>query len=102
MEGFGIFDAVGEAIEDIKVDSRVGYVMGPPAVCANQRVYPVERLVILPNDISDMQAAGKLLKWLTVSYLIYRYIRFRPARWSCYIPQRAALAQHYMRAHFLA
>jgi len=72
MEGVGVVDAVGEGVDDALVGSRVGYVMGPPGSYAEQRVYPAERLIPLPDDISDTQAAGMLLKGLTVSYLIHR------------------------------
>ena len=72
MEGVGVVDAVGEGVDTVKVGSRVGYVMGPPGSYAEQRVYPAERLIPLPDDINDTQAAGMLLKGLTVSYLIRR------------------------------
>lgn len=72
MEGVGVIDAVGEGVDSVKVGDRVGYVMGPPGSYAEQRVYPAERLIPLPDDISDTQAAGMLLKGLTVSYLIRR------------------------------
>ena len=72
MEGVGIIDAIGDGVEGVKVGDRVGYVMGPPGSYAEQRVYPAERLIPLPADINDTQAAGMLLKGLTVSYLIHR------------------------------
>ena len=72
MEGVGIVDAVGAGVDAVKVGDRVGYVMGPPGSYAEQRVYPAERLIPLPDDISDTQAAGMLLKGLTVSYLTRR------------------------------
>ncbi len=72
MEGVGVVDAIGDGVEDVKVGDRVGYVMGPPGSYAEQRTYPAERLIPLPDDISDTQAAGMLLKGLTVSYLIHR------------------------------
>ena len=44
--------------------------MGPPGSYAESRLYPAERLIKLPDYISDSQAAAILLKGLTVSYLI--------------------------------
>ena len=67
MEGVGIVEAIGEGVDHVKVGSRVGYVMGPPGSYAEERVYPAERLIPLPDDVSDTQAAGMLLKGLTVS-----------------------------------
>ena len=72
MEGVGVVDAIGEGVDTVEVGSRVGYVMGPPGSYSEQRVYPAERLIPLPDDVSDTQAAGMLLKGLTVSYLIRR------------------------------
>ena len=77
MEGVGVVDAVGEGVDTVKVGERVGYVMGPPGSYAEQRVYPAERLIPLPDDINDTQAAGMLLKGLTVSYLIRRTYKVR-------------------------
>ena len=72
MEGVGIVDAIGDGVTDVKVGDRVAYVMGPPGAYAEERVYPAERLVPLPDDISDEQSAGMMLKGLTVSYLVRR------------------------------
>lgn len=70
MEGVGVVDSIGEDVENVKVGDRVGYVMGPPGSYAESRLYPAERLIKLPDYISDSQAAAILLKGLTVSYLI--------------------------------
>jgi len=70
MEGVGLVDTIGEDVENVKVGDRVGYVMGPPGSYAESRLYPAERLIKLPDYISDSQAAAILLKGLTVSYLI--------------------------------
>ena len=70
MEGVGVVDTIGDDVENVKVGDRVGYVMGPPGSYAESRLYPAERLIKLPDYISDSQAAAILLKGLTVSYLI--------------------------------
>lgn len=70
MEGAGVVEAVGEGVENVKVGDRVGYVMGPAGSYAESRLYPADRLIKLPDDISDSQAAAVMLKGLTVSYLI--------------------------------
>jgi NADPH2:quinone reductase len=72
MEAAGIVDAVGEGVDSVKPGDRVAYVMGPPGAYAETRVYPAWRLVPLPDDITDEQAAGMMLKGLTVSYLLRR------------------------------
>lgn len=72
MEAAGVVEAVGDGVETVKVGDRVGYVMGTPGAYAEERIYPAERLIPLPDDISDEQAAGSMLKGLTVSYLVRR------------------------------
>ena len=69
MEGVGVV-TIGEDLVNVKVGDRVGYVMGPPGSYAESRLYPADRLIKLPDYISDSQAAAILLKGLTVSYLI--------------------------------
>jgi NADPH2:quinone reductase len=70
MEGVGVVETIGEDVVNVKVGDRVGYVMGPPGSYAESRLYPADRLIKLPDYISDSQAAAILLKGLTVSYLI--------------------------------
>ena len=70
MEAVGVVEATGAGVTNVGVGDRVGYVMGPPGSYAEGRLYPASRLIALPGDISDQQAAGMLLKGLTASYLI--------------------------------
>ena len=72
MEGVGVVESIGEGVENVKVGDRIGYVMGPPGSYAESRLYPADRLITLPDYLSDLQAAASLLKGLTVSYLINR------------------------------
>lgn len=72
MEAAGVVEAVGDGVTVVKPGDRVGYVMGPAGAYAEARCYPAERLIPLPADIADEQAAGMMLKGLTVSYLIRR------------------------------
>ena len=70
MEGVGVVEETGDAVENVKEGDRVGYVMGQAGSYAESRVYPANRLIKLPDDVTDSQAAAVLLKGLTVSYLI--------------------------------
>jgi NADPH2:quinone reductase len=72
MEAVGVVEAIGDGVDNVKVGDRVGYVMGPPGAYAEMRVYPAARLIALPDDISDQQAAAMMLKGLTASYLIQK------------------------------
>jgi NADPH2:quinone reductase len=69
-EGAGIVEAVGGGVTDIKVGDRVAYCGGPPGAYAEVRVLPADRLVKLPDGISERTAATLMLKGLTVQYLL--------------------------------
>src|SRR3984893_9665191 len=70
-------EAAGEVVEvgsgggDSKRGDRVAYVQGPGCYTA-ERVVPADRAVKLPANISYEQAAGMMLKGLTVQYLVRR------------------------------
>ena len=72
MEAVGKILDLGENVQNFKLGDRVGYVMGQPGSYVEQRTFPSERLIKLPENISDETAAAMLLKGLTVSYLINR------------------------------
>jgi NADPH2:quinone reductase len=70
-EGAGEVTAVGPGVSDIKVGDRVAYVVGLGGYAA-ERLLPAERVVKLPDNISYEQAAGMMLKGMTVQYLLNR------------------------------
>jgi len=72
MEAVGVVEALGDGVDHVAAGDRVGYVMGPPGAYAEQRNYPAERLIPLPDDIADETAAAMLLKGLTAAYLVKR------------------------------
>ncbi len=69
-EGAGVVEAVGPGVTDLKKGDRVAYTGLPGSYC-ELRVVPADRLVKLPQGISDEQAASMMLKGLTVHYLIH-------------------------------
>ena len=69
-EAAGVVEAVGSGVTDLKAGERVTYTGLVGAYC-EQRLVPADRLVKLPKEISDEQAASMLLKGLTVHYLIF-------------------------------
>ena len=69
-EAAGVVDAVGSGVTDLKVGDRVAYTGLPGSYC-EARVVPADRMVKLPEGISDEQAASMMLKGLTVHYLIH-------------------------------
>src|ERR1043166_4645438 len=72
LEGAGVVEQVGTGVADLKVGDRVAYAGPPMGAYAEARVMPAERLVKVPESISDQQAAGMMLKGLTAWYLIRR------------------------------
>lgn len=70
-ESAGEIIAVGPGVTDLKVGDRVGYV-GPLGGYAAERVFNADRAVKLPDNISYEQAAGMMLKGMTVQYLLNR------------------------------
>ncbi|MSQ49173.1 MAG: quinone oxidoreductase [Betaproteobacteria bacterium] len=69
-EAAGVVEAVGAGVTDLKVGDRVAYTGLPGSYC-EARIVPADRMVKLPQGISDEQAASMMLKGLTVHYLIY-------------------------------
>ena len=69
-EGAGVVEAVGAGVTDLKAGDRVTYTGLPGSYC-EQRLVPADRLVKLPQGITEEQAASMLLKGLTVHYLIF-------------------------------
>lgn len=68
---------VGEGVDWVRPGDRVAYA-GPLGAYAQQRVIPADRLVIIPDGISDEQAAGMMLKGMTVEYLLRRTYPVKP------------------------
>src|SRR6188474_304782 len=69
-EGAGVVDAVGAGVTEVKAGDHVTYTGLPGSYCET-RLVPADRVVKLPQGISDEQAASMLLKGLTVHYLIF-------------------------------
>src|SRR3954453_4510471 len=70
-EGAGEVVAVGSGVTEVKVGDRVGYTSALGSYAA-ERIMPADRLVKLPDQISFEQAAGMMLKGMTVEYLLNR------------------------------
>jgi NADPH2:quinone reductase len=68
-EGAGIVEAVGPGVNDVRPGDRVAYSGGPLGAYSEVRVMPADRLVKLPDGVSDKVAATLMLKGLTVQYL---------------------------------
>ncbi|MBI1329027.1 MAG: NADPH:quinone reductase [Alphaproteobacteria bacterium] len=72
LEAAGVVDALGENVRTLKVGERVGYCTGPIGAYAEYHVVAADRVVKLPDGVSDEQAAASLLKGMTAQYLLKR------------------------------
>lgn len=70
-EGVGRVLAVGPDVTLVEPGQRVAYTTGLGAY-AEQRLIPAERLVVVPDSVSDEVAAASILKGMTVQYLLRR------------------------------
>lgn len=70
--------AVGEGVEDIGVGDRVAYCTPPVGSYSEERLYPADRAVPLPDEVSDGQAAAMMLKGLTSWYLLHHSYAVQP------------------------
>ena len=70
-EGAGEITEVGAGVTDVKVGDRVGYVSALGSYTA-ERIMPADRVVKIPDSIGYEQAAGMMLKGMTVEYLLHR------------------------------
>jgi NADPH2:quinone reductase len=68
-EGAGVVEAVGDGVTEVKPGDRVASVLSVGTYCESA-IIPAERLVPLPDEIDDRQAAAVMLKGLTVHYLV--------------------------------
>jgi NADPH2:quinone reductase len=73
-EASGVVEAVGDGV-DLAIGTRVAYASGPPGAYADARNVDANRLLTLPDDVSDETAAAVLLKGLTAEYLVRRTYR---------------------------
>lgn len=69
VEGAGIVAAIGPDVTGLSVGDRVAYA-GPIGAYAEQRLIAADRLVTLPDDIGDEQAAAMMLQGMTVQMLL--------------------------------
>jgi NADPH2:quinone reductase len=75
MEGAGEVLAVGANVSHLRAGDRVAYAGVPPGAYATERLIPAHRLVKLPPQISDQQAAAMMLQGMTAQYLLRRTYR---------------------------
>ncbi len=76
-EAAGVVEAIGNAVRSLKVGDRVAYVLDRPGAYCELRALSADAVLKLPEEISDEQAAGALLKGLTAQVLLRQVYRVR-------------------------
>jgi NADPH:quinone reductase len=79
-EAAGVVEAVGEGVTTCKVGDRVGYGGSAPGAYADYRLMPADRLVPIPDGVSDDDAAAVLMKGMTAEYLLNRCVAVQPGQ----------------------
>jgi len=80
LEAAAVVEAVGEGVSEPQVGQRVAYASPPLGAYAERRLMPADRVVVLPDGISDEQAAAMMLKGMTAQYLLRRTYRVQPGQ----------------------
>lgn len=78
LEGAGVVEAVGPEVTSLAVGDRVAYASAPIGAYAEARLMPADRLVKIPDSISDEQAAAMMLQGMTTQYLVRRTYKIQP------------------------
>ena len=68
QEGAGVVTAVGSEARSVKVGDRVAWT-GVPGAYAEYAAVPADRLVPVPAEVSDREAASVMLQGMTAHYL---------------------------------
>jgi NADPH2:quinone reductase len=76
-EAAGIVEEVGEGVDWLKAGDRIAYVTSVGAY-AEERVISADRVVAVPDAVSDEQAAASVLKGMTAEFLLRRTFAVKP------------------------
>lgn len=77
LEASGVVEALGEGVSDLHVGDRVAYAAPPAGAYSEERLMPADRLVKVPEGVSDELAAAMMLKGMTAQYLLRRTYRVK-------------------------
>lgn len=75
VEAVGAVTALGPDVDGLKLGDRVGYAPSHLGAYTDTRAIAADRLIPLPDTISDIDAAGLLCKGLTAYFLVTETFR---------------------------
>ena len=81
-EACGVIEAIGAGVDHVKLGDRVAYSTGghalPRGTYTEARVLDADRMIALPDEISDEIAAAMVTKGLTAQYLLKDVYKIGP------------------------
>ncbi|GAB5501963.1 quinone oxidoreductase family protein [Pyruvatibacter sp.] len=72
LEAAGVVTKVGDGVTALKTGDRVAYGSGPLGAYSEAQNAPANRVVKVPDGVSDKDAAAMMLKGMTAHYLLRR------------------------------
>ena len=75
IEGVSIVEELGADVTEFSIGERVAYALPPHGAYSEERVYPVDKLIKVPDtlsNVSDQDLAALMLKGLTAQFLLKR------------------------------
>jgi NADPH2:quinone reductase len=81
LEAAGVVEALGADVTGLAVGDRVVCVAGPDSAYAEARLVPAQRVVKLPDVISDRIAAAMMVRGMTARYLVRQTYPVREGDW---------------------
>jgi NADPH2:quinone reductase len=76
-EAAGVVVATGSKVTGLREGDRVGYFSEQPGTYAEERIVAANRLMKIPDGVSDRLAAAAMLKGLTAQFLLRRTYRVK-------------------------
>ncbi len=93
LEAAGVIEDVGSDVKEFKVGDRVAHAAAPPGSYSEKQVYPQEKLVKIPDYISDEIASCVMLKGITAEYLLHRAYKVKKDQFILYQAAAGGLGQ---------
>lgn len=81
FEATGVVRALGPGVTDFAVGERVVYGLPPLGAYAQERLYPAETLLKIPDGLDDIGLAGVFMKGVTAYYLLHKTYAVQPGDW---------------------
>ena len=78
LEAAGVVDAVGSDVTHIKPGDRIAYGGGPIGAYSQAANLPANRVALIPDGVTDEQAATLMLKGMTVRFLFKDCFAVKP------------------------